>query len=31
MDDVYKNFEQYNPNQKGKNFNCVWWYNCWYA
>ena len=31
MDDIYKNVEDYNPNKKTKNINCIWWYNCWYA
>ena len=28
MDDVYENIENYNPNKKMKNINCVWWYDC---
>ena len=31
MDDVYKNIEEYNLGKEFKNFNCIWWYDCWYA
>ena len=31
MDDVYKNFEEYNQNKESKILIDFWWYDCWYA
>ena len=31
MDDAYNNINDYNPNRNpNRNFDCVWWYDCWY-
>ena len=30
IDDVYENFEDYNPAKKKESVNSVWWYNSRY-
>ena len=31
MDDVYKKFEECNPNKKRKNVDCILWFDYWYT
>ena len=31
MVNIYKNIEDYNPNEKHENITCFWWYDWWYA